>query len=114
MSAFFLAFNQIAGQKQRDTMAYQPQANGTAEHMVQTLTRQLKMYVTDVDQKDWDEYAERLSFALHTIRIASEMGSALDIGSIPTVGKYQATQCGTAEMAVSYTDSISACKICSE
>jgi hypothetical protein len=47
-------------------MAYRPQANGTAERMVQTLTRALKMYVADVNQKDWDEYAERLTFALNT------------------------------------------------
>lgn len=47
-------------------MAYRPQANGTAERMVQTLTRSLKMYVTDVNQQDWDEYAERLTFALST------------------------------------------------
>ena len=47
-------------------MAYRPQANGTAERMVQTLTRALKMYVTDVDQQDWDEYAERLTFAINT------------------------------------------------
>jgi hypothetical protein len=24
------------------------------------------MYVADVNQKDWDEYAERLTFALNT------------------------------------------------
>ena len=66
MSDFFRAFNQIAGQKQRATMAYRPQANGTAERMVQTLTRSIKMYVTDVEQKDWDEYAERLTFAMNT------------------------------------------------
>ena len=54
MSDFFRAFNRIAGQKQRATMAYRPQANGTAERMVQTLTRALKMYVTDTDQKDLD------------------------------------------------------------
>ena len=42
------AFNNIAGQKQRATMAYRPQANGTAERMVQTLTRAIKMYVVDV------------------------------------------------------------------
>ena len=51
MSDFFRAFNRIAGQKQRATMAYRPQANGTAETMVQTLTLALKMYVTDTDQK---------------------------------------------------------------
>ena len=34
------------------TIAYRPQANGTAERMVQIRTRALKMYVTDVDQKN--------------------------------------------------------------
>ena len=57
MSDFFRAFNRIAGQKQRATMAYRPQANGTAERMVQTLTRALMMYVVDTDQKDWDKNA---------------------------------------------------------
>uniref|UniRef100_H3H5Y4 Uncharacterized protein n=1 Tax=Phytophthora ramorum TaxID=164328 RepID=H3H5Y4_PHYRM len=66
MSDFFRAFSRIVGQKQRATMAYRPQANGTAERMVQTLTRSLKMYVSDVNQRDWDEYAERLTFALNT------------------------------------------------
>ena len=36
--------------------------------MVQTLTRALEMYVTDVNQKDWDEYAERLTLALNTFQ----------------------------------------------
>ncbi|GMG15731.1 unnamed protein product [Phytophthora fragariaefolia] len=47
-------------------MAYRPQANGTAERMVQTATRALKMYVQDLDQRDWDAYAERLTFAINT------------------------------------------------
>ncbi|KAL4109209.1 hypothetical protein PRIC1_000912 [Phytophthora ramorum] len=47
-------------------MAYRPQANGTAERMVQTLTRALKMYVADVNQQNWDEYAERLTIAINT------------------------------------------------
>ncbi|OWY93430.1 hypothetical protein PHMEG_00037183 [Phytophthora megakarya] len=47
-------------------MAYRPQANGTAARMVQTATRALKMYFRDLDQKDWDEYAERLTFAINT------------------------------------------------
>ena len=34
--------------------------------MVHTLTRAIKVYVMDVDQKDWDEYAERLTFAMNT------------------------------------------------
>uniref|UniRef100_A0AAV1VNM2 Reverse transcriptase n=1 Tax=Peronospora matthiolae TaxID=2874970 RepID=A0AAV1VNM2_9STRA len=66
MSDFFRAFSRIVGQKQRATMAYRPQANGTAERMVQTLTHSLKMYVAEVDQRDWDEYAERLTFAINT------------------------------------------------
>ena len=52
MSDFFRAFIRIAGQRHRATMAYRPQANGTAERMVQSLTRALKMYVADVDQRD--------------------------------------------------------------
>uniref|UniRef100_H3H490 Uncharacterized protein n=1 Tax=Phytophthora ramorum TaxID=164328 RepID=H3H490_PHYRM len=66
VSDFFRAFSRIVGQKQRATMAYRPQANGTAERMVQMLTRALKMYVADVNQQDWDEYAERLTFAINT------------------------------------------------
>ncbi|POM72694.1 LOW QUALITY PROTEIN: Helitron helicase-like protein [Phytophthora palmivora] len=66
MSDFFRSFNKIVGQRQRATMAYRPQANGTTERMVGTLTRAIKMYVEDVDQRDWDEYAERLTFALNT------------------------------------------------
>ena len=47
-------------------MAYRPQANGTADRMVQTLTRAPKMYVTDVNEQGLDEYAERLTFAINT------------------------------------------------
>ncbi|OWY95521.1 reverse transcriptase [Phytophthora megakarya] len=66
MSDFFRAFKNILGQRQRAAVAYRPQANGTAERMVQTATRALKMYVRDLDQKDWDEYAECLTFAINT------------------------------------------------
>lgn len=52
MSDFFRSFNRVIDQKQRSTMAYRPQVNGTAERMVQTLTRALKMYVKDVNQQD--------------------------------------------------------------
>ena len=41
MSDLFRAFNQIAGQKQRATMAYRSESNGITERMVQTLTRAL-------------------------------------------------------------------------
>ncbi|OWZ19695.1 reverse transcriptase [Phytophthora megakarya] len=41
MSDFFRVFNNILDQRQRATMAYRPQANGSAERMVQTTTRPL-------------------------------------------------------------------------
>ncbi|OWY93032.1 reverse transcriptase [Phytophthora megakarya] len=66
MSDFFKAFNKLMGQRQRATLAYRPQANGAAERMVQTITSTIKMYIADNDQRDWDEYAERLTYALNT------------------------------------------------
>ncbi|KAG4052656.1 hypothetical protein PC123_g12174 [Phytophthora cactorum] len=57
---------QTIAENYEEDSAYRPQANGTAEWMVQTLTRALKRYVADVNQKHWDEYAERLTFALNT------------------------------------------------
>ena len=64
ISDIFRALNWILWQRRQDTMAYRPHANGMAERMVKTLTRSLKMYVADVSQPDWDEYAERLTFAI--------------------------------------------------
>ena len=49
-------------------MAYRPQENGTEEIMVKTLTRDLKMHVTDTNPKNWDEYAKRLTFAINTVQ----------------------------------------------
>ena len=46
-------------------MAYRPQASGTGERMVQTLTRSIKMYVMDENKKEWDEYAVRLTYAMN-------------------------------------------------
>ena len=66
MSDFFCAFSRIVGQKQRATMAYRPQENGTAERMVQNLTRAIMMYVSDENHKDWDGYAEQLPYAIST------------------------------------------------
>ncbi|OWY96380.1 reverse transcriptase, partial [Phytophthora megakarya] len=66
MSDFFRAFNKLMGQRQRATLAYRPQANGAAERMVQTITRAIKMYIAVIDQRDWDQYAERLTYALIT------------------------------------------------
>ncbi|OWZ06650.1 reverse transcriptase [Phytophthora megakarya] len=65
ISDFCQAFNKTLCQRQRATMAYRPQANGTVE-LVPTATRALKMYVRDLDQKGWDEYAERLTFVIYT------------------------------------------------
>ncbi|OWY96986.1 reverse transcriptase [Phytophthora megakarya] len=67
MSDFFRAFNRIVKMRQSATMAYRPQGNGKAERTVQTLTRALKMYVADVNQQDWDDHAEWLTFALKTV-----------------------------------------------
>lgn len=66
MSDFFRAFNRITKQSRRTTLAYRPQANGTAERMVQTLTGSMKMCVENEQQWDWDEYAERLVFGLNS------------------------------------------------
>lgn len=46
-------------------MDYRPQAYETAERMVHKITDAIKLYVEDVNQKDWDRYAERLTFALN-------------------------------------------------
>ncbi|OWZ02095.1 reverse transcriptase [Phytophthora megakarya] len=59
--------------------------------MVQTATRALKMYVRNLDQKDWDEYAQRLTFAIKTahdrIQVDTHhyLSDALD-GAIETHG----------------------------
>ncbi|OWZ07964.1 hypothetical protein PHMEG_00019572 [Phytophthora megakarya] len=42
-------------------------AKASSSRSAQTVAESaLKMYVRDLDQKDWDEYAERLSFAINT------------------------------------------------
>ncbi|OWZ06171.1 reverse transcriptase, partial [Phytophthora megakarya] len=66
MAYFFPAFNWIVKMRQSSTMAFRPQGNGKAERTVQTLTRTLKLYVSDVNQQDWGDYAERLTYALNT------------------------------------------------
>ncbi|KAJ0390839.1 hypothetical protein P43SY_011736 [Pythium insidiosum] len=65
MSEVFRAFNRLIGQRSKATLAYRPQANGTTERMVQTVMRAVKLYVADPAQRDWDDYAERLVFALN-------------------------------------------------
>ena len=51
MSDFFRAYNRIVGQKRRATISYRPQATCTAERVVQTLTRAIKMFVSDEKQR---------------------------------------------------------------
>ncbi|OWZ05113.1 LOW QUALITY PROTEIN: reverse transcriptase [Phytophthora megakarya] len=58
MSDFFRAFTWIVKMRQSATMAYRPQGNGKAKRTV---------YVVDVNQHDWDDYAKRLTLALNTV-----------------------------------------------
>ena len=62
----FRSFNSLLGQRQQPTMAYRPQALDTAKRMAQTLIRSIKLYAADVGHQDWNEYAERLTFAINT------------------------------------------------
>ncbi|KAF0725748.1 hypothetical protein Ae201684P_009094 [Aphanomyces euteiches] len=66
MSEVFTHFMKMIGQGSMPTFAYRPQANGTAERAIQTLVRSVKLYVADPQQRDWDEYAVRLTFAINT------------------------------------------------
>ncbi|OWZ06724.1 reverse transcriptase [Phytophthora megakarya] len=66
MSDFFRLSNKILGQRQRAMMTYRPQANETAENMVQLEIRALTMYVRDLKLKDWDEHAECPTFTTNT------------------------------------------------
>jgi ribonuclease HI len=66
MSQVFKAFNQLIGQRSRATLAYRPQANGKTERVVQTVIRAVKRYVQDEEQRDWDDFAERIVFGLNT------------------------------------------------
>ncbi|OWZ17546.1 reverse transcriptase [Phytophthora megakarya] len=31
-----------------------------------TITTPIQMYIADIDQRDWDQYTERLTYALNT------------------------------------------------
>ena len=66
MGEVFSNFASMLGQVQLPTFAYRPQANGTAERAIQTLIRSIKSYVSDPQQRDWDDYACRLAFAINT------------------------------------------------
>ena len=59
------------------------------------------MYVTDVNQQDWDEYAERLTFDINTAHDLVQVDTPFylihgwdprfDIGSNPSIGMHQNT-----------------------
>ncbi|KAH9098513.1 hypothetical protein Ae201684P_017725 [Aphanomyces euteiches] len=66
MSNVFKYFCEMLGQRQMPTFAYRPQANGLAERSIQVMIRAVKHYVQDPKQKDWDDWAERLVFAMNT------------------------------------------------
>ncbi|OWZ16585.1 reverse transcriptase [Phytophthora megakarya] len=51
MSSLFIAFNKLTGERQRVTLA--------------PFTRAIMVYTADVDQRDWDEYSERRTYALN-------------------------------------------------
>jgi transposase InsO family protein len=66
MSEVMKAFNRMIGARSKATLAYRPQSNGMTERMVQSIVHAIKLYVADPDQRDWDEYAERLVFAINS------------------------------------------------
>ncbi|KAJ8535368.1 hypothetical protein ON010_g13370 [Phytophthora cinnamomi] len=65
MSEVFTRFRELQGSKQRANLAYRPQANDQLERSVQTVVRSIRAYIAEADQSDWDDHAERLTFALN-------------------------------------------------
>ncbi|KAE8959410.1 hypothetical protein PR001_g30724 [Phytophthora rubi] len=66
MSEVFARLREMLGIRQRATLAYRPQANGQQERSVQTVIRAIRAYVSEPDQSDWDDQAEKLMWALNT------------------------------------------------
>ncbi|KAE9277199.1 hypothetical protein PR003_g28853, partial [Phytophthora rubi] len=66
MSEVFTRFREVLGSRQRATLAYRPQASGQQERSVQMVIRSVRAYIAEADQSDWDDHAERLTFALNT------------------------------------------------
>ena len=66
MSDVFKAFNDLLGQRQLPTLAYNPQSNGATERMIQTLLRSVKKYSEVPGHTDWDISAERMALAINT------------------------------------------------
>ncbi|POM61480.1 LOW QUALITY PROTEIN: reverse transcriptase, partial [Phytophthora palmivora] len=75
MSEVFKCFRELLGSRQRATLGYRPQANGQQERSVQTVLRAIKAYISEADQSDWDDHAERLMFALNTSFEATRLGT---------------------------------------
>ncbi|OWY96008.1 LOW QUALITY PROTEIN: reverse transcriptase, partial [Phytophthora megakarya] len=73
MSKVLARFRDMLKRKQRATLGYRPQANGQQERSAQTVMRSVRAYVAEVDQSDWDEYAERIMFALNTSFVAARL-----------------------------------------
>ncbi|OWZ07109.1 reverse transcriptase [Phytophthora megakarya] len=71
----------------------------------------LKMYVRDLDQKDWDEYAERLTFAINTAHdrirgdtshyLVYEVGSEVDAGGYTASRMFQTARSRRAAVVLS-------------
>ena len=66
MSDVFRKFNRLVKQNQIATLAYRPQANGQQERSIQTVSKSIKVYIEDINQNDWDEYADALMFAINS------------------------------------------------
>ena len=66
MGEVFKCFREMMGSQQRATLAYRPQANGQQERSVQAVIRTIKRYVEDPAQQDWDDFAEKLMWAINT------------------------------------------------
>ena len=56
MSDLFRAFNRIV--ERASYYGYRTQENDTVGRIIHTLTRAIKMYVSDENPRYWDEYAE--------------------------------------------------------
>ena len=81
-------------------MAYRPQANGTAESMVQTLTRDIKLYLqTSIKRIGLntlkidvcDQYGTRSRTRRYSVLPDPRLGSEVDVGGDFTIEKYQDT-----------------------
>jgi hypothetical protein len=66
MSEVFRQFNRMLKQNQLATLSYRPQANGQQERSIQTMMKSVKTYIEEIDQSDWDEYAEALTFSINS------------------------------------------------